>query len=463
MQSLLEAGAHFGHQAQHWHPQMKKYIFAERNGIHIINLQKTIIAIREAFEVVRQTVLARKTILFVGTKKQAQKTIEREATKCGMYYANYRWLGGILTNFSTIQLSINHLKKIEKMNTDGLLENMGGKEASRLKKKAAALERNLGGIKEMHDLPGLLFIIDPARESIALAEAKRMNIPVIAVVDTNCNPQDVTHPIPGNDDAIRSISLFTEIISQAVIDADNEIGLEVIETLQDNQGSSIFDSDADTNTDNTTVDYLSQTKKYDFDFTPSPEHAADETGDTSKALNIKKPTSGTSGHEVDFPTPVDMDIDKNSTKISSTHETLLKLKKKSSDSTPIRSSTSENVLLEDTATKDSSVKLKKKSSDSTPIRSSTSENVLPKDTATKDSSEKLKKKSSDSTPIKSSTSNSTKKKMRTKKVDTSSKASKKKESTTRKSNTKITIPETEDKENITEKTISNTEIQNKTD
>ena len=233
MKNLLESGVHFGHQTRRWDPRMKKYIFAERNGIHIIDLQKTIAAIKEAYDKVRQTVLDGKSVLFIGTKKQAQQAVEQEAQRCGMYYVSNRWLGGMLTNFSTIKHSILRLKKIEKMEVDGTFEGMTKKEVARLKKERGRLEKNLGGIKDMRDLPGVVFVIDTRAEAIAVAEAKRCGIPIIAVVDTNSDPTDIDYPIPGNDDAIRAITLFTQIIANAVVEADNEIGLEVIETLQD--------------------------------------------------------------------------------------------------------------------------------------------------------------------------------------------------------------------------------------
>jgi small subunit ribosomal protein S2 len=235
MKSLLESGVHFGHQTKRWDPRMKKYIFAERNGIHIIDLQKTIAAIKETYDMIREQVKEGKSILFVGTKKQAQQAIEREAQRCGMYHVNNRWLGGMLTNFATIRKSILRLKKIEKMEVDGTFDNLTKKEVSRLNKERQRLEKNLGGIKEMKDRPGAVFIIDTRKEAIAVAEAKRMGIPIVAVVDTNCNPSDIDYPIPGNDDAIRAISLFTKVIADAVIDADNEIGIQIIETLQDEE------------------------------------------------------------------------------------------------------------------------------------------------------------------------------------------------------------------------------------
>jgi small subunit ribosomal protein S2 len=233
MKNLLESGVHFGHQTKRWDPRMKKYIFAERNGIHIIDLQKTITAIKESYEVVRKTVLENKSVLFIGTKKQAQMAIQREAERCGMYYVNNRWLGGMLTNFSTIKKSLLRLKKLEKMEVDGSFEGMTKKEIAALLKEKSKLEKNLGGIKDMKELPGVLFIIDTRKEAIAVAEAGRMGIPIVAVVDTNCNPQGITYPIPGNDDAIRAITLFTQIISNAVIEADNKIGLEVIDSCQE--------------------------------------------------------------------------------------------------------------------------------------------------------------------------------------------------------------------------------------
>ncbi|MDR2608567.1 MAG: 30S ribosomal protein S2 [Treponema sp.] len=233
MKSLLESGVHFGHQVKRWDPRMKKYIFAERNGIHIIDLQKTIQAIKDAYDAVRKTVASGKTVLFVGTKKQAQQAIQKEAERCGMFYVNNRWLGGMLTNFVTIKKSLLRLKKLEKMEVDGTFENLTKKEIAALGKERIKLQKNLGGIKEMKDPPGILFIIDTRKEAIAVAEAQRMGIPIVAVVDTNCNPEGIDYPIPGNDDAIRAITLFTQIVANAVVEADNEVGLKIIETLGD--------------------------------------------------------------------------------------------------------------------------------------------------------------------------------------------------------------------------------------
>lgn len=255
MKNLLESGVHFGHQTKRWDPRMKKYIFAERNGIHIIDLQKTIVSIREAFEAVRKSVLEGKSVLFVGTKKQAQQAVEREAQRCGMFYVNNRWLGGMLTNFSTIKRSLLRLKKIEKMEVDGTFEKLTKKEISHLMKERTRLERSLGGIKEMKELPGVVFVIDTRKEAIAVAEAKKLELPIIAIVDTNCNPEGIDYPIPGNDDAIRAINLFAQIIANAVIEAENEVGLEIIETLQDDTTGEDFTSYVD-------KDEISEYEKY---------------------------------------------------------------------------------------------------------------------------------------------------------------------------------------------------------
>ncbi len=235
MKNLLESGVHFGHQVKRWDPRMKKYIFAERNGIHIIDLQKTIAAIKDGYDEVRKVTASGKSILFVGTKKQAQQAVQKEAERCGMFYVNNRWLGGMLTNFSTIKKSLQRLKKIEKMEIDGTFDNLTKKEVAALQKEKSKLEKNLGGIKEMKELPGALFVIDTHKEQLAVAEARRMGIPIIAVVDTNCNPEGIDFPIPGNDDAIRAISLFTSIIANAVIESDNEAGLKILENLNDDE------------------------------------------------------------------------------------------------------------------------------------------------------------------------------------------------------------------------------------
>lgn len=269
MKSLLESGVHFGHQVKRWDPRMKKYIFAERNGIHIIDLQKTILSIKEAYEAVRKVVSSGKSVLFVGTKKQAQQTIAKEAERCGMYYVNNRWLGGMLTNFSTIKKSLIRLKKLEKMESDGTFDSLTKKEIASIQKEKSKLEKNLGGIKEMKELPGIIFIVDTRNEAIAVAEANRMGIPVVAVVDTNCNPNGITYPIPGNDDAIRAISLFTQIIANAVIEAGNDsTGLKIIETLQDEEEFEESSDAAQPRDEEEIVDYSN--------YTPEEKEEAEE-------------------------------------------------------------------------------------------------------------------------------------------------------------------------------------------
>lgn len=244
MKNLLESGVHFGHHVNKKNPKMNKFIFAERNGINIIDLQKTIVAIRNAYDAVRETVSSGKSVLFVGTKKQAQSTIQKEAERCGMFYVNNRWLGGMLTNFTTIKKSVAKLKRIEKMEVDGSFDNLTKKEVAELLREKQKLEKNLGGIKEMKDLPGIIFIIDTCKEEIAVHEAVRLGIPIIAVVDTNGDPTGITYPIPGNDDAIRSIALFTQVIANAVIEADHGDGLKIIEDLADNE-----ETEAESNVD----------------------------------------------------------------------------------------------------------------------------------------------------------------------------------------------------------------------
>jgi small subunit ribosomal protein S2 len=257
MKSLLESGVHFGHQVKRWDPRMKKYIFAERNGIHIIDLQKTITAIKESYDVIRKVTAAGKSVLFVGTKKQAQQAIQKEAERCGMYYVNNRWLGGTLTNFSTIKKSLLRLKKIEKMEVDGTFANLTKKEIANLLKEKDKLTKNYGGMKDMKELPGAIFIIDTHKEQIAVAEARRMGIPIVAVVDTNCNPEGIDYPIPGNDDAIRAITLFTSIIANAVIEADNEQGLKIIGTV--NEEDEITTDASTKSEDEEIVDYSNYT------------------------------------------------------------------------------------------------------------------------------------------------------------------------------------------------------------
>ncbi|NNU82608.1 30S ribosomal protein S2 [Geobacillus sp. BMUD] len=219
MKQLLEAGVHFGHQTRRWNPKMKKYIFTERNGIYIIDLQKTVKKVEEAYNFVRELAANGGKILFVGTKKQAQESVKEEAERCGMFYVNQRWLGGTLTNFATIQKRIKRLREIEKMEEDGVFDVLPKKEVIGLKKEKERLEKFLGGIKDMKELPDALFVIDPRKERIAVAEARKLNIPIIGIVDTNCDPDEIDYVIPANDDAIRAVKLLTSKIADAVLEA----------------------------------------------------------------------------------------------------------------------------------------------------------------------------------------------------------------------------------------------------
>jgi small subunit ribosomal protein S2 len=219
MKQLLEAGVHFGHQTRRWNPKMDKYIFTERNGIYIIDLQKTVKKVEEAYNFVKSVSEENGTILFVGTKKQAQDSVAEEAERCGMYYINQRWLGGTLTNFQTIQKRIDRLKELERWSVDGTFEVLPKKEVIILNKEKDRLEKFLGGIKGMKGLPSALFIIDPRKERIAVAEARKLGIPIVSIVDTNCDPDEIDYVIPGNDDAIRAVKLLTAKIADAVIEA----------------------------------------------------------------------------------------------------------------------------------------------------------------------------------------------------------------------------------------------------
>ena len=218
MKQLLEAGVHFGHQTRRWNPKMKEYIFTERNGIYMIDLQKTVKKAEEAYNFVRSVAEAGDSILFVGTKKQAQESIEQEAKRCEMFYVNQRWLGGMLTNFKTIQTRIAKLRKIEKMEADGDFAYLPKKEVIKLKAEQEKLEKNLSGIKDMKKLPGAMFVVDPRKEHIAVMEARALGIPVVAIVDTNCDPDEVDYAIPGNDDAIRAVKLIASKMADAVLE-----------------------------------------------------------------------------------------------------------------------------------------------------------------------------------------------------------------------------------------------------
>ncbi len=218
MKQLLEAGVHFGHQTRRWNPKMAAYIFTERNGIYIIDLQKTVKKVEEAYNFVKEVAAEGKTILFVGTKKQAQEAVKEEALRCDMYFVNERWLGGMLTNFQTIQQRIKRLRELEDMETKGMFEVLPKKEVIALRHEQEKLTKFLGGIKSMAKLPGALFIVDPRKERIAVSEARKLGIPIVAIVDTNCDPDEVDYVIPGNDDAIRAVKLLTAKVADAIIE-----------------------------------------------------------------------------------------------------------------------------------------------------------------------------------------------------------------------------------------------------
>ncbi len=218
MKELLEAGVHFGHQVKRWNPKMKKYIFGERNGIYIIDLQKTLKGLEEAYNFVRDVASTGADVLFVGTKKQAQDAVMEEARRASAFFVNQRWLGGMLTNFTTVKKSIERLKKIEAMKEDGTMSLLPKRETSALEKERVKLDKNLSGIKDMKRLPGVMFVIDPKKERIGIAEARRLSIPIVAVVDTNCDPDEIDYVVPGNDDAIRAIKLLTSKIANAVVE-----------------------------------------------------------------------------------------------------------------------------------------------------------------------------------------------------------------------------------------------------
>ncbi len=218
MKQLLEAGVHFGHQTKRWDPKMAEYIYQARNGIHIIDLQKTSKKIDEAYEFIKEVAEEGKDILFVGTKKQAQECIKEAAEKSNMFYVDQRWLGGMLTNFKTIRKRVERLNKLEQMQEDGTFDVLPKKEVAALKNEMEKLEKNLGGIKNMTRMPGAMFVVDPKNERIAVLEARKLNIPIVGLIDTNCNPEDVDYPIPGNDDAIRAVKLITDVMANAIIE-----------------------------------------------------------------------------------------------------------------------------------------------------------------------------------------------------------------------------------------------------
>jgi small subunit ribosomal protein S2 len=237
MKELLEAGVHFGHQTRRWNPKMKEYIFGERNGIHIIDLQKTLKMFRDASRFVSELTAQGRSILFVGTKRQAQEAVAEEANRCGMFYVNHRWLGGTLTNWATLQKSIKRLKALKAMVEDGRMDQLSKKEAARLKREMDHLHQNLGGMENMTTLPDAMFVIDSNAEEIAVREARRMGVPVVSIVDTNCNPEVVDWIIPGNDDALRAIRLFTSKISDAVIEGKQSLEQSQLAEAKSSEGT----------------------------------------------------------------------------------------------------------------------------------------------------------------------------------------------------------------------------------
>jgi small subunit ribosomal protein S2 len=232
MKDLLEAGVHFGHQVKRWNPKMKKYIFGQRNGIYIIDLQKTVKMFEDAYNFIKDISSKGETVLFVGTKKQAQDVIIEEARRSQSFYVNQRWLGGMLTNFTTVKQGIDKLKKIEKMKEDGTYDLLTKKEVAKYEAERMRLEKNLSGVKEMSNLPGAVFIVDPKKESIGVAEAKKLSIPIVGLVDTNCDPDDIDYVIPGNDDAIRSIKLITSKMAEAILEGKNILNKTLSETSE---------------------------------------------------------------------------------------------------------------------------------------------------------------------------------------------------------------------------------------
>ena len=231
MKQLLEAGVHFGHQTRRWNPKMATYIYTERNGIYIVDLQKTVKKLEEAYNFVKDVAASGKTVLFVGTKKQAQEAIKEEATRCSMFYVNSRWLGGMLTNFKTMRTRIARLNQLQKMQADGTFDLLPKKEVIKLQLEIAKLEKYLGGVKEMKELPGALFVVDSRKEKNAIAEARKLGIPIVAIVDTNCDPDEIDYVIPGNDDAIRAVKLIAGAMANAIIEGrEGRMGAAAEET-----------------------------------------------------------------------------------------------------------------------------------------------------------------------------------------------------------------------------------------
>lgn len=239
MKHLLEAGVHFGHQTRRWNPKMAPYIFTGRNGIHIIDLQKTVKKVDEAYMFIREVAAEGKNVLFVGTKKQAQESIEQEAQRCNMFHVSNRWLGGMLTNFRTIRTRVDRLNAIDKMEQSGQFEVLPKKEVAKLMAEREKLQNNLGGIREMRGLPGALFVVDPKKEHIAVAEARSLGIPIVAIIDTNCDPDEVDYVIPGNDDAIRAVKLIAGKMADAIIEARQGVQMGSLESSENEEETSM--------------------------------------------------------------------------------------------------------------------------------------------------------------------------------------------------------------------------------
>jgi small subunit ribosomal protein S2 len=281
MKQLLEAGVHFGHQTRRWNPKMKEYIYTQRNGIYIIDLQKTVGKINEAYEFVRSVSEEGKQILFVGTKKQAQESIKKEAFRCGCVYVEHRWLGGTLTNYKTISKRVERLEELEKMQEDGTFELLPKKEVIKLLHEKERLEKFLGGIREMKKMPGALFVIDPKKERIAILEAKKLGIPIVAVVDTNCDPEEIDYPIPGNDDAIRAVALITRILANAVIEGkqgEQFTAEEEIETAVETETETTVKKETETAVKEET-ETVAQTEQANTEAEPAKESVQEESAD----------------------------------------------------------------------------------------------------------------------------------------------------------------------------------------
>jgi len=288
MKLLLEAGVHFGHQVARWNPKMKAYIFSQRNGIHIIDLEQTVVLLEKACDFIGAVAERGEDIIFVGSKKQAQEAIEEEAKRCGVFYVNKRWLGGMLTNFPTIQSRIDYLVRLEDRKERGELERLPKKEALKLEKEIAHLNRLLGGVKEMTRMPGALFVIDPTKERNAIAEARRVGVPIVAVVDTNCDPDEVDYPIPGNDDAIRAVSLFCSVIADAILEGKQ--ALEARKEKELEEGEEL------------PADYKAVFEP-DEPVRGEQDEVSEETGDSDSPEKLEEPEnlegSGNKGHDAE--------------------------------------------------------------------------------------------------------------------------------------------------------------------